>query len=124
MSFWGRFRTCQTSAQPVLRLQPESSNLALTAFNGQFWIPGSGRVNRTVGVPREFQLEHPAKPPENAGFSASVLHGYVESGIYGIHWTWVFVLNLYPYHVLNLLCSHVETSRWWLDEPLLQPVNS
>jgi hypothetical protein len=25
--------------------------------------------------------------------------------------------TLYPYHVLNLLCTHVGAGRWWSDEP-------
>jgi hypothetical protein len=31
------------------------------------------------GVPREFQLEHPAKTPENAGFTPTVLQLDLES---------------------------------------------
>ena len=54
-----------------------------------------------IGVPREFELEHPLEPSENAGFAASVLHDDVESGTYGLDFTGSRWFLVYPYCVLN-----------------------
>jgi hypothetical protein len=62
----------------------------------------SAKSLKRFGVPREFELEHPAEQPENAGFPTPKFQSPIESNTYGVVSTGLLPITIYPYPVLNM----------------------
>lgn len=67
-------------------------------------------LSKEIGVPREFQLEHPAGAPKDVGCASSILCYGIESATYGIDLAGFRPLEVYPCLALNLpYYSHMNT---------------
>lgn len=58
--------------------------------------------SKEIGVPREFQLEHPAGAPKDARFTTSVFDSDLESITYGVDYVGDYCYLYTPNHVLSL----------------------